>query len=196
MLGATLLTALVILAILLSIQGLWLLCRALWPSRVERAAQRCARRPIISFLVGIPILLAMLALIHWGNLVGGPGQAMSFLVFTAWLFYAGAGTAGFATYIGRRLESPIDELQPWRATLRGGIALNLAYLVPLIGQVFILPCSFVIGTGAMTLTFFQRRRSSDALHASIGAESGLGGRMGGTMSDPLRQPPPLDEVLP
>ncbi len=47
-----------------------------------------------------------------------------------------------------------------RATLRGGIALELAWLTPVPGWVALLPISIIVGTGAATLSFFRPRIDS------------------------------------
>jgi hypothetical protein len=78
-------------------------------------------------------------------------------------FYAGTGTSGFVTMIGERLASPADAGRPWRATVRGGIALELTYLVPIIGWFGVLPASIILGAGAMTLSFFKWDKASGAV---------------------------------
>src|SRR5678809_1503057 len=118
--GQTLAITFFIIGLELSLIGSWMLCRALWPRRVERAAERCAKRPILSFIVGAPVLVASV----WvagavGKLAGPPGAIAAFPMFTVIFFYASIGVAGLATHIGSRLASPIDDLRPWRATLRG-----------------------------------------------------------------------------
>ena len=62
-------------------------------------------------------------------------------------YYSGIGTSGFVTHIGRRLESPADAGRPWRATVRGGVALELACLIPVLGWFGILPI-FTRSSGA------------------------------------------------
>ena len=171
--------ALTILGILLSFQGLWLLCRALWPDRTIRSADRCKSNPVLSFVIGLPITGLMMLISGAASAAGGPGQAVSLIVFTVWLFYAGIGTAGLATHIGKRLESPIDEFRPWRATLRGGIALSLAYLVPIVGWIVILFGSFVMGAGATTMSFFRTRAERDAAATPPPLDAALAARLAG-----------------
>jgi hypothetical protein len=69
---------------------------------------------------------------------------------------ANIGVAGLATTIGRRLPSPTDQLSPWRATLRGGIALELTYLLPFLGWFIVLPAATIIGTGAFNAGLLSR----------------------------------------
>ena len=45
-----------IIGFLLSLQGLWLVCRALWPERVEAAAAKCETHRVSSFFTGLGIM--------------------------------------------------------------------------------------------------------------------------------------------
>ncbi|MDB5301738.1 MAG: hypothetical protein JWO87_3401 [Phycisphaerales bacterium] len=146
-----------IVGFLLSLQGLWLLCRALWPNRVEAAAMRCQRNAIACFFVGAVVAgvtFAVAAVV--ANRFGTPGQFAGFALAFLFLMFAGIGSSGFVTHIGRRLASPTDAERPWRATVRGGVALELAYLIPILGWLGILPISLVIGAGAATLGLFTK----------------------------------------
>ena len=174
--GDVMAIALAIIGFLLSLQGLWLVCRALWPKRVHAAAGRCERQGVLCFLLGLLITgLALLMATVIGKSLGVPGQMMSFVILFSYLIFAGIGTAGFVTHIGRRLVSPVDAARPWRATLRGGIVLELACLIPLLGWFGILPMSFIVGCGAAALSIFGRDPRS-------------------TLASPLQPPtlPPLD----
>jgi hypothetical protein len=152
-----------IVGFLLAQQGLWLLCRALWPDRLAAATERCRRRPVVSFLVGLPITAAVIAGIAVaGNALGAVGQAAAFAGFILFWVYANLGTAAFATYLGQRLASPADLARPWAATIRGGVALELAWLVPIVGWIGLLPASIVMGTGAVTLAMFARKAQPQA----------------------------------
>jgi hypothetical protein len=74
------------------------------------------------------------------------------------LMYAGTGMSGFVTFIGERLASPADAGRPWRATIRGGIAFELACLIPFIGWIGFLGSALILGAGAVTLSFFVTPR--------------------------------------
>ena len=161
---------LVIVGFCLAQQGLWLLCRALWPGRLAAATERCNRRPVVSFLVGLPVTAAAMAAVAVaGNALGAVGQALAFAGFIAFWVYANLGTAAFATYVGQRLTSPADLARPWAATVRGGVALELAWLVPVVGWLGVFPVSIVLGTGAVTLAMFSRRRGAEAQAPTVGA---------------------------
>jgi hypothetical protein len=64
--------------------------------------------------------------------------------------YASAGVAGLATVVGERLPSPADAQCPWKATIRGGVILELSYLLPILGWFVLLPASIIIGAGSIT----------------------------------------------
>jgi hypothetical protein len=158
-----------IIGLLLSLQGLWLVCRALWPKLVERSAARCERRPVACFFLGLLVSAVALAVgVGAGKRLGAPGQMAGFVILFVYVIGAGAGLSGFVTHIGRRLESPDDAYRPWRATIRGGVALELSYLIPLLGWFGILPISFVIGCGAATMAILSRK-SGGEISPSIGA---------------------------
>src|SRR5258708_36341425 len=69
--------ALSIIGFLLSLQGLWMLCRALWPNRVERSAERCRRNGLICFVLGVPVTIAVVTVaIAAAKLGGTPRRLM------------------------------------------------------------------------------------------------------------------------
>jgi hypothetical protein len=76
------------------------------------------------------------------------------------MVHAHAGVAGLATAIGHRLTSPVDDERPWRSTLRGGVVLELTYLLPILGWFGILPLSIIIGSGAATLALPLQLKSA------------------------------------
>jgi hypothetical protein len=154
LLGDVAAIALSIIGFLLSLQGLWLLCRALWPGRLRRTAE-CSRRWLRCLCVGLPVTAFAIALaVFVGKSFGAIGQIAAWVFAGIFAFYAGVGTSGFVTLIGQRLASPSDLDRPWRATVRGGVALELTCLVPIIGWLGILPASIILGAGAMTLSLF------------------------------------------
>ena len=158
----------VILGLLLAFPGLWLLCRGLWPNLVSGAADRCRHGLLKPLLVGAPLTTIVIVFaIVVAKFPGGLGAIVSAAIICAFAFVSNAGVAGFATCIGERLPSPVDAAKPWKATLRGGIVLELSYLLPVLGWFVILPLSIIIGCGAATLSLM----SLSKLPASAGASS-------------------------
>ncbi len=142
----------VILGMLLAFSGLWLLCRGLWPAAVAAAADRCGKRLWSSFLAGLPVTIVMIVLTKTlFNVLGPVGKIAGVGVVCLYMLQAHTGVSGLATSIGRRLLSPLDEQRPWRSTLRGGVVLELTYLLPFLGWFVILPASIIIGSGAANL---------------------------------------------
>jgi hypothetical protein len=157
----------VILGMLLAFSGLWLMCRGLWPEAVEKTAQRCANRVWPYFLAGLPLTLVMIVLTRALFLLGPVGKIAAIGVVCLYMLQAHTGVSGLATAIGRRLHSPLDEQSPWRATLRGGIALELAYLLPIVGWFVVLPASIVIGTGALNVTLLSKLKIQPTTQPSL-----------------------------
>src|SRR5690349_25077046 len=103
LLGDVAAIALSIIGFLLSLQGLWLLCRALWPNRLRKTAE-CSRRWLRCFFVGLPVSAsAILLAIFIGKTFGAVGQIAAWIFAGIFAFYAGVGTSGFVTLIGHRL---------------------------------------------------------------------------------------------
>jgi hypothetical protein len=148
----------VILGMLLAFSGLWLMCRGLWPAAVEAAAERCGKRIWPYFLAGIPLTLVMIVLTRVLFALGPIGKIAGVGVVCFYMLMAHTGVSGLVTAIGRRLPSAIDEQSPWRATLRGGIALELTYLLPILGWFVVLPASIIIGTGTINVALLSRLR--------------------------------------
>jgi hypothetical protein len=157
----------VVLGILIALSGLWLMCRGLWPDAVAAAAEHCAKRLWPYFLAGIPLTLVMVVLTRALFLLGPVGKIGGVFVVCLYMLQAHTGVSGLATAIGRRLASPTDEDRPWGATLRGGIALELTYLLPIVGWFVILPASIIIGTGAINVALLSKLRIHAASQASL-----------------------------
>jgi hypothetical protein len=148
--------ALSIIGFLLSLQGLWLVCRALWPGKVELSVEFVSQWSISCFAVGLLVSGVLLAVATVASKAGGPGKLAGFVILFFHVIFSGIGTSGLVTHIGRRLESPADLGRPWRATVRGGVALELACLIPVLGWFGILPIALIIGAGAATMAMFSR----------------------------------------
>lgn len=157
----------VILGMLLAFSGLWVMCRGLWPNAVEAAAERCAKHVWPYFLAGIPLTLVMITLTRVLFILGPAGKIAGVTVVCFYLLQANIGVSGLATAIGRRLPSAMDMQSPWRATLRGGTALVLTYLFPIVGWFVVLPASIVIGTGAINVALLSRLKFQSTAQPSL-----------------------------
>ncbi len=167
----------VILGLMLALPALWLLCRGLWPLTVTSAASVCKKGLLKPFLVGLPIaVMAFIAVAALGNL-GPAGKIGAAVLASLGLMFANCGVAGLATCVGERLASAADAGRGWRATLRGGVALELSYLLPILGWFIILPISVTIGCGAALIASLRKllassRSSLPEPPASVNAEAG------------------------
>lgn len=144
---------LLILGAFLTLNAHWLGAHALCPALVARARQRYERAPVRATLVGLAIAIPTLALaIGVGQAV--PNPAVKALCVGLGLIaglLALVGSAGLVERIGRGLPGARDSEQPWRAHLRGGTVLGLAFLMPFLGWFVLLPWTLVSGLGAWAL---------------------------------------------
>lgn len=157
----------VVVGMLLAFSGLWLMCRGLWPDAVEAAAERCAKHIWPYFLAGLPLTVVVIVLTRVLFLVGPVGKIAGVGVVCFYMLQAHCGVSGLVTAIGRRLPSSRDAHSPWRATLRGGIALELTYLIPILGWFVVLPASIIIGTGAINIALLSRLKIQTAIQPSL-----------------------------
>src|SRR5262249_4656970 len=92
---------LVVLGFMLALPGLWLLCRGLWPRRVNYAALTCGKSLYKPFLAGLPVTLTALILVSASKSMPGPvGTIWSGAIICLYLMQASVGVAGLATCIG------------------------------------------------------------------------------------------------
>lgn len=148
-LGSTIFIVTLVAGLAVAMVAWWLVVRALAPRFVERSRERWERRPILTVLLG--------GVLGGFGTIAGVGVAAienpgAKLLGLAWLTLlaaiALAGTAGLAARIGRGLGSPSDEGREWFHTLKGGVALELSFLLPFFGWVVLLPIALYGGFGA------------------------------------------------
>ncbi len=175
-----------VLGFLIAFPALWLLCRGLWPDVVDSSKGDCAVTLFKPFLVGLPLTLAaFFAVAFLGKLPQPAGGISSLGLICLFITYASSGVAGLATVVGERLPSPADAQCPWKATIRGGIVLELSYLLPFLGWFVLLPVSIIIGAGATTRALIRSRKQKPA--GTKKGDLSLHGdnQMGGTVSAPV-----------
>jgi hypothetical protein len=158
-----------ILKIFLLIVGLltvyvsyWLVAQALFPNVVERARQQYGK-PVKITLLGLAA--AILPVLVGGAISKLPNPVFKVTGVTLMLIPAMlglVGSAGLVLRIGAGLPSPLDEQQPWRRVLRGGILFALTFLLPFVGW-FVLPIwALVSGFGAFILSVRKSKQSFEA----------------------------------
>ena len=139
----------------------WLASEALFPGLVERARDQY-RRPWKLTFAGLamcaPLLGLALAASKFGN---NPLMNIAALFLLGIVLFGGlAGSAGFAKRIGAGLPSPLDDAQPWRRVLRGGIVLVLTFLLPFIGGLGLSIWSLVTGFAAFVFAVREAKQAN------------------------------------
>ena len=140
---------LIILGMLIVLVSTWLAAESLFPRLVARAQKRYRTHPIRITLLGAllagPLLAAGLGLLQAGS---APAKAIGFVLTATTVLTGLLGSAGLCRRIGTGLPSPVDQAQPWRRVLRGGIVLALVSLLPFAGWFLLLPLTLISGFGA------------------------------------------------
>jgi len=143
----------VILGFVIVYIGYWLMAAALFPRIVERSAAQLGRAPIKTTLLGavlfVPLVTICLRLPGSARVIG---VGIALLLTLAALF----GSAGLALRIGQGMPSDLDERQPWRRVLRGGIVLSLTFVMPAVGWFVVMPLAYLSGFGAFVLMLFRK----------------------------------------
>jgi hypothetical protein len=157
----------VILGFVIVFNAYWLLATGLFPQFVERCAERMAQ-PVKATLVGFCTFVpAVVVGFFISSRAGNSGvKIFGILVVLVAALVALFGSAGLALRVGRGLKSALDEQQPWRAGLRGGIVLTLTFVLPFIGTFVLMPFAFIAGAGAFVLARRQARESVPAVAPS------------------------------
>ncbi len=153
---------LLILGTLLVFISYWVGAQALFPGLVERsrtAYSRPVRTTAIGLLVAVPIILGGIFLMKIPNPVM---QVVGGLVISSPVLLGLIGSAGFCQRIGAGLATPIDETQPWRRVLRGGLVLAPAYLLPFIGWFGLTAWTLISGCGAAVISFKAQTTTSNS----------------------------------
>ena len=148
----------------------WLAAEALFPALVERAKDQY-RRPWKLTFAGLAMAAPLLGLALACTQLNNPLMNIVSLILTGIVVFGGlAGSAGLAKRIGAGLPSPIDETQPWRRVLRGGIVLVLTYLLPFIGWLGLSIWTLVTGFAALVFAVREAKKANPATPALSATE--------------------------
>ena len=140
----------------------WLAAEALFPTLVERARDQY-RRPWKLTFAGLAMCAPVLGLALAASKIGDRNPLMNiaaFILLGIVVFGGLAGSAGFAKRIGAGLPSPLDETQPWRRVLRGGIVLELTFLLPFIGWIGLPIWTLVTGFAALVFAIREAKQAN------------------------------------
>jgi hypothetical protein len=153
---------LIVLGILLIYVSYWLLAEALFPEVVERASRQYAK-PFKTTFIGLGAALAPVVLgLVLANLPNPLLKLLGITLLVVPALLGLAGSAGLTLRIGAGLRSPIDETQPWRRVLRGGIVLALSFLLPVVGWIILPIWVLLSGLGALLLCLRERQHEQPA----------------------------------
>lgn len=139
----------------------WLVAHALFPNIVQRASERYAM-PVRITLLGLAVgLIPFVGGLILSNKLANPTMKLIGVSIAAIPVLLGmVGSSGLVLRIGAGLPSSLDERQPWRRVLRGGVLLSLTFLLPFFGW-FVLPVwALASGLGAFVLSVKSGNRTS------------------------------------
>lgn len=159
---------------LLALPAFWLLTQALFPTHAERMVARYRERPVASFFAGLGLGIgALLFIIALGAAPVPLLKGVALLVGAAAVGYGLMGAGALAALLGSRMPSAIDRDQPWRAIVRGGGALALCFILPVLGWLLILPIAVISGVGVNALALFGGRKPQAApqIHPEMKVEA-------------------------
>ncbi|MDB6071053.1 MAG: hypothetical protein JWL81_2224 [Verrucomicrobiales bacterium] len=149
----------------------WLVAVSLFPDFVADCASQY-RRPVTVTLLGLLALVVPIAIGVAGlNILPPLLKWVGLLIIFAPILGGLMGTAGLAHKIGQGMPAPGDNNQPWKGVLRGGTALALTFLLPILGQILAIPLILASGLGASLLTWNTRRRNRPQATATAAAAS-------------------------
>jgi hypothetical protein len=149
---------LIILGILAIYVSYWLLAEALFPALVERASRQYSK-PFKISLIGLAAALAPVVLGLMLSKTPNPLlKVLGITLLVAPAMLGLAGSAGLTLRIGTGLPSPVDEAQPWRRVLRGGVLLACSFLLPVVGWIVLPLWVLVSGLGAFIVSVREQKR--------------------------------------
>ncbi|RZN85393.1 MAG: hypothetical protein EVB10_07570 [Verrucomicrobiaceae bacterium] len=152
----------VILGFYVIIIAYWVGAVGLAPGLVERSCERLGQSPWKSFFIGLGMGVPLIGI---GLLIangGAPFIKIFGILIVLLVFLLGlCGSAGLCLRIGKGLEHPLDEAQPWLRVKRGGIVLGLMIIFPVLGWLFVFPVAILTGVGAAFLGWRDSKKVSD-----------------------------------
>jgi len=162
--SSTLFVVVLVVSVLITLTGYFLLVRSLFPGFALRAEVAWTRRPWLSVLLGVPVLLGLVIVSFvLLNAPSAPLRIVGFAAVGLGLGFVFAGTSGLAARIGRGLSSPTDAGREWARTLRGGMVLEISMVLPVLGWFLIAPIAVIGGAGAAFRALFKPKKDVAAL---------------------------------
>ena len=149
---------LIILGTLAIFVSYWLLAQALFPALVERARHHYSKPLKISFIGLAAALVPVILGLTLAKTANPLLKVLGITLLVAPAMLGLAGSAGLTLRIGAGLPSPVDEAQPWRRVLRGGVLLACSFLLPIVGWIVLPLWVLVSGLGAFIVSVKEPKR--------------------------------------
>lgn len=157
---------LILLGALAALGGLQLFVAGTFPGVVGQASRnlRTKDAPLwVVVLVGLGVVGATFSLALIIGLLPGAAKVLALLPVLVIAVIHAAGLAAVSHTVGTNLGSALDRRAPSRRLLRGAIASELAYVIPVLGWFFLLPIALIVGSGAALVSVFQGDKRRDAV---------------------------------
>jgi hypothetical protein len=135
--------------VLISLPALLVALNLLLPKVTANTAERLAKTPGRSFVLGVPVTAAFLLWIAVTSQVPfGPIRATAFLGAVAGMGLGTLGAAGMARVLGQRLKPLSGPASALSDLIRGALLYELACLFPIVGWFLFIPLAGVTVIGA------------------------------------------------
>lgn len=148
-----------ILGMLMCTVSYWLVFVALFPRHVAHTQQLIVARPYWVFirgaLLGVPLTLFGMALTANG---AGPLKLLGVVCLMTVTLVALFGSTGLVRQVGLGLAGNGGGRNDGALVLKGGAAVSIACVLPLVGWFMVIPLVLIAGFGAAVPLFWNRRR--------------------------------------
>ena len=142
--------------VLFGLPAFWLFSRGMWPRMTEKAREAASRGLLVNFLIGLPIIALVLALLTAAGKRGQVGGLIAIGVGGLVMVWGLAGLTGLAMHIGSRLWPACQGDDAWRGLWRGGLVVAGVLAIPFIGWYVLLTVLLTIGLGIRVRMWFMR----------------------------------------
>lgn len=145
--------AFTLIGILISLPGLLIALNLLFPDLSERAYLRLTWTPVMSFIIGLPVVAVFAVWI--GVAADGGATAIAISGTLLALLLWSIGSAGLSRVLAERIQEFTGQDTPLPNLLRGTIILELAMLTPFIGWFLFLPLTATASIGASVFALIR-----------------------------------------
>ncbi|MBK7837103.1 MAG: hypothetical protein IPJ49_05330 [Candidatus Obscuribacter sp.] len=163
-LADTLAIFLVVVGVMVSLPGLWLLCRGLWPHAVATSTASLSGGLVKAFLTGIPLAIVATILAAVLSKVPSLGGALVVLVISVFVIYASVGIAGW-TSVGQNCPPRVTMIAPGASPCEAALSwYSLSFCHLLAGLSFCLLYCLSAAVLPLSISSRQKIKVSIQLH--------------------------------